>query len=394
MKIPLVDLKAQYKAHEDEFQAAVTGVMERGDFILGEEVSRFEEEFAEFCGAKYAVGLATGTDALFLGFTALGIGAGDEVITAANSFIASATGISLCGATPVFADINPRTYNLDPRAVEAKITSRTKAILPVHLYGQSADMDALLDIAERHNLKVVEDASQAHGAEYKGRRVGSIGHVAAFSFYPGKNLGAFGDGGAATTNDPEIAEKLKMLRNYGQSKKYHHDFIAFNSRLDTMQAAVLRVKLKYLEFWTAQRRRAAELYAQMLTERGIPQPEASPDCRHVYHLYVVRTKRRDEVVQRMNVAGIGAGIHYPVTIPNQKAYATLGYKFGDFPQSEAACREVMSLPLYPEITPEQIEIVCDTLVSLKREGVAEFFTQEEQTLAIVQTPEVRRVAVA
>ncbi len=392
MKIPLVDLKAQIEAHGAEFGAAMAGVMERGDFILGEEVTRFENEFAAFCGAKFAVGLASGTDALFLGLTALGIGAGDEVITAANSFIASATGISLSGATPVFADIHPRTYTLDPRSVEAKITPKTKAILPVHLYGQPADMTPLLDLARRHNLKLVEDASQAHGAEYGGQRVGSMGDVAAFSFYPGKNLGAFGDGGAATTNNPEIADKLRMLRNYGQSKKYHHDFLAFNSRLDTLQAAVLRVKLQYLEFWTAQRRRAAETYSQMLTERGIPTPEVLPNCRHVYHLYVVRTKRRDEVVKRLNEAGIGAGVHYPVAIPNQKAYAGLGYGFGEFPKSEAACREVFSLPIYPEITAAQIETVCETLLTLKREGVAEFLASEEQTLAVVQTPEVRRVA--
>jgi dTDP-4-amino-4,6-dideoxygalactose transaminase len=357
MHIPLVDLKLQYAAHADEINRAVQAVMERGDFILGSDVRAFEEEFAAFCQAKYAVGLATGTDALHLGLLACGVGPGDEVITAANSFVASASAISFTGATPVFADIDPRTYTLDPQSVEQAITERTKAILPVHLYGQPADMEAILALARSYGLKVVEDACQAHGAETQGRRVGSLGDVAAFSFYPGKNLGAYGDGGAATTNDPDIAERLTMLRNYGQRVKYQHDFLAFNSRLDTIQAAVLRVKLRYMEAWNAQRRQAAAHYSCLLHDQQIPTPFVTPGNTSVFHLYVIRSQQRDELVRFLNAQGIGAGIHYPIPIPFQRAYCTLGYRPGDFPNAEAACREVLSLPLYPEITPAQIEQV-------------------------------------
>jgi dTDP-4-amino-4,6-dideoxygalactose transaminase len=370
MNIPLVDLKAQYRAHAEEFNAAVRAVMERGDFILGREVGAFEEEFAAFCQAGFAIGVATGTDALELGLRACDIGSGDEVITAPNSFVASASAISFAGAAPVFADIDPRTYTLDPVAVEAAITHRTKAILPVHLYGQPADMDSIRALAKRYGLKVIEDACQAHGAEFAGRRVGSLGHLAAFSFYPGKNLGAYGDGGAVTTNDPEIANRLKMLRNYGQRAKYHHDFLAFNSRLDTMQAAILRVKLRYMEAWNAQRREAAALYDRLLAARGIAPPYVAPEVGHVFHLYVVRSERREEIVQGLNAQGIGAGIHYPIPIPLQKAYRALGHLPGDFPNAEAACREVFSLPMFPEITPAQIEAVCDAVAAFGATALA------------------------
>jgi dTDP-4-amino-4,6-dideoxygalactose transaminase len=370
VNIPLVDLKAQYAALTSEINAAVQGVLERGDFILGGEVSAFEKEFAAFCGAGHAVGLANGTDALHLGLRACGIGPGDEVITAPNSFVASAAAISFAGATPVFADIDPRTYTLDPAVVEQAITPRTKAIMPVHLYGHPADMAPLLTIARKHGLKIVEDACQAHGAEYRGRRVGSIGDVAAFSFYPGKNLGAYGDGGAATTNDPDIAEKLRMLRNYGQSQKYHHDFLAFNSRLDTVQAAILRVKLRYMETWNTQRRQAASCYTRLLAEYGLPTPFVAPEATPVFHLYVLRSPHRDATVQALNARGIGAGIHYPVPIPLQKAYASLGYRPGQFPNAEAACREVLSLPLFPEITKGQIEAVCAAVLELERPALS------------------------
>ncbi len=317
MDIPLVDLKQQYAAHGEEIRQAVEAVMERGDFILGSDVRAFEEEFAAFCQAGHAVGLATGTDALYLGLLACGVGPGDEVITAANSFVASAAAISFTGAIPVFADIDPRTYTLDPNAVERVITERTKAIMPVHLYGQAADMDAILALARWHGLKVVEDACQAHGAEHKKKRVGSLGDVAAFSFYPGKNLGAYGDGGAATTNDPDIAERLKMLRNYGQRVKYHHDFLAFNSRLDTMQAAILRVKLRYMDTWNAQRVQAAAYYTRLLSAQSLPTPYVVPESSHVFHLYVIRSRQRDELVSFLNAQGIGAGVHYPIPIPLQ-----------------------------------------------------------------------------
>jgi dTDP-4-amino-4,6-dideoxygalactose transaminase/acetyltransferase-like isoleucine patch superfamily enzyme len=364
MNIPLVDLKAQYRALAEEIDSAIQAVLERGDFILGGAVQDFEEEFADYCAVEHAIGVANGTDALHLGLRACGIGAGDEVITAANSFIASAAAISFAGATPVFADIDPRTYTLDPAAVERAITSRTRAILPVHLYGQPADMDAIMAIARRHGLRVIEDACQAHGALYRGRRVGTIGDLGAFSFYPGKNLGAAGDGGAAVTGDPDLARQMRMLRNYGQSAKYHHDFLAFNSRLDTVQAAVLRVKLRYLDGWNQQRRQAAALYTELLADCGFPTPYVAPEVQSVFHLYVTRLDGRDEIVRQLNQRGVGAGIHYPIPIPQQQAYAFLGYRPGDFPVTEAVCREVLSLPLYPEITPAQIRTVCSALAEV------------------------------
>ncbi len=364
MNVPLVDLHIQYESIAEEIAVATREVMERGDFILGRAVGAFEEEFADFCDVKHVVGVATGTDALHLGMLACGIGPGDEVITAANSFIASASAISFTGATPVFADINPDTYNIDPGSVEKAITSHTKAVMPVHLYGQPADMDAIVKLARRHNLRIIEDASQAHGAEWNGKRVGSFGDVTAFSFYPGKNLGAYGDGGAAATNNPEIAEKLKMLRNYGQSKKYHHDFLAFNSRLDTLQAAILRVKLRRMNAWNEQRRQAALIYNRILTSLDISPPSVAKDAQSVYHLYVIRSPQRDALVERLNERGVGAGVHYPISIPQQKAYASLRYKLGDFPHAEKACSEVLSLPMFPEITEKQIEYVCDTLADI------------------------------
>ncbi|MDA2923806.1 DegT/DnrJ/EryC1/StrS family aminotransferase [Acidobacteria bacterium AH-259-L09] len=359
--IPLVDLTSQYRSLSSELKSAVQRVMERGDFILGQEVADFESEFAQFCGTAHAVGLANGTDALHLSLRACGIGPGDEVITAANSFVATAAAISFAGATPVFADVDARTYTLDPAAVEKKITPRTKAIIPVHLYGQPADMDPIMELARNHMLKVIEDACQAHGAEYKGKRVGSIGDLAAFSFYPAKNLGAFGDAGAATTNDPELAERLRMLRNYGQRQKYYHDFPAFNSRLDTIQAAILRVKLRHIEEWNARRRQAALVYERLLAETQFSPPSPAPYSKHVFHLYVIRSRRRPELCNFFHQRGISAGIHYPKPVPFQKAYMHLGHQPGDFPVTEAACLEVLSLPMFPEITQTQIETVCRAL---------------------------------
>jgi len=366
MKIPLVDLRTQYHALAGEIREAIEQVMEQGDFILGKDVAAFEEEFAHFCGTKYAVGLASGTDAIQLGLMALGIQPGDEVITAPNSFIASASGISFAGARPVFADVDPTTYTLDPAAVERAVTPKTKAIVPVHLYGQPAEMDAIMAIADRFGLKVLEDACQAHGAEYKGRRVGSIGHAAAFSFYPGKNLGAYGDAGAATTNDPVVAERLRMLRNYGQRVKYQHEFLAFNSRLDTLQAAILRIKLRRLDAWNEQRRAAASVYTTTLRDAGVQTPHVAPNRTHVFHLYVIRTRDRESLLAHLQEHGIAAGIHYPRPIHLQKPYAWLGYGPGSFPVTEQACTEVLSLPMYPEITREQIRRVCDAILDHKR----------------------------
>ncbi len=361
MNIPLVDLKTQYQTLTAELIEAVQQVMVNANFILGQQVDDFEVDFALFCKGRQAVGLASGTDALHLGLRACGIGPGDEVITAANSFIATASAISFTGATPVFADVDPETYTIDPASIRELITDRTRAILPVHLYGQPADMDPIMEIAGEKELKVVEDACQAHGAQYKGKPVGSIGHLGAFSFYPGKNLGAFGDGGAAVTNDPQLADRLKMLRNYGQRQKYQHEFLGFNSRLDTLQAAILRVKLKHLAEWNSKRRAAASLYDQYLDGSKFRSPVIAPYSTHVFHLYVIRSQKRDELLNFLNQRGIGAGTHYPRAIPFQKAYQSLGYRPGQLPVAERACAEVLSLPLFPEITEEQIQTVCSTI---------------------------------
>jgi dTDP-4-amino-4,6-dideoxygalactose transaminase len=361
MKIPLVDLGAQHRSIGSELESAIHQVIARGDFILGNEVTTFESEFAEYCNTKYGIGLASGTDAIHLSLVALNIGPGDEVITAANSFIASAAAISFAGAKPVFADVDPKSYTLDPESVKERLTDRTKAILPIHLYGQPADMDPILDIAKEHGLQVIEDACQAHGAEYKGKRVGSLGRVAAFSFYPSKNLGAGGDAGMAVTDDQGLADKLRMFRNYGQREKYKHEFLAFNSRLDTMQAAILRVKLKHLDRWNQQRRNAARLYDQWLADSGVITPATLPGRSHVFHLYVIRHPNRDALLRTLQEKEIGALVHYPVPLHLQRAYAQLGYKPGDLPVSEQISREVLSIPMYPEITVEQIEEICSVI---------------------------------
>ena len=361
MNIPFVDLKAQYRSIQEEADAAVLGVMGRGDFVLGKAVSDFEKEFAAYCDAEYAIGVDSGYSALELLLLANGIGPGDEVITAANTFIATTLAISNTGAVPVLVDCDPGTYNIDPTKIEAAITPATKAIMPVHLYGQPADMDPINDIARRHGLLVFEDAAQGHGARYKGRRVGSLGNGAGFSFYPGKNLGAYGDGGAVVTNDPEVAEKVRMLRNIGMKVKYHHEVKGFNHRLDTMQAAVLQVKLPHLDDWNASRRRAAATYERVLADFPMVTPFVPEWAEPVYHLYVVRVENREALQDFLQEAGIASGLHYPVPIHLTEAYSELAYEAGDFPITEAYADTILSLPIFPELTDEQIAYIGDTI---------------------------------
>ncbi len=359
--IQFLDLAAQYRAIAAEVDAATAKVILESDFILGRELGAFEEEFAAYCETRYAIGTDSGTSALELAFRAFGIGPGDEVITVANSFIASALAVSHAGATPVLVDADPQTCTMDVSALAGAITPRTKAIVPVHLYGHPADMGPICLLAEKHGLVVIEDACQAHGARYQGKRVGSLGHAAAFSFYPGKNLGAYGDGGMIVTNEPDVAKRVEMLRNYGQTEKYHHVTQGFNRRLDTLQAAVLRVKLKYLDKWNAARRQHAALYRHWLQGSSvIPLIEASY-AESVWHLYVIRAERRDALREHLISRGIGTGIHYPVPIHLQPAYRSLGYKRGDFPVTEEYARQILSLPMYAELTPERIEAVAEAV---------------------------------
>jgi dTDP-4-amino-4,6-dideoxygalactose transaminase len=360
-QVPFVDLRAQYVSIAEEINAASVAVLGRTDYILGRDVDLFEEEFAAFCEAAFAVGVDNGTSALELVLRAYGIGPGDEVITAANTFIATALAISCVGATPVLVDIDPQTYTIDPMLIEAAITPQTKAIIPVHLYGQPADMDSILEIARRHDLVVIEDACQAHGARYKGRRVGSLGHAAAFSFYPAKNLGASGDGGMIVTNDQEVAKSLRMLRNYGQREKYYHVLRGYNRRLDTLQAAMLRVKLKYLDAWNAARRTHAQAYAQLLVGTEAVTPKEADDAESVWHLYVIRTANRDMLQAHLADRHIATGIHYPVPIHLQPAYQDLGYTRGAFPIAERYADEILSLPMYAELTSDMIECVAEAI---------------------------------
>jgi dTDP-4-amino-4,6-dideoxygalactose transaminase len=360
-QVPFVDLGAQYRNISTEITEAISKVLRESDFILGREVSLFEEEFASFCQAKWAIGVDSGTSALELALRAYEIGPGDEVITAANSFIASALAISHAGAKPVLADVAADTFTMDVAAVEKAITPRTKAIIPVHLYGQPADMDPILQLAQRHRLVVIEDACQAHGARYKGKRTGSLGHAAAFSFYPGKNLGAYGDGGAVVTSDSAVAKRLEMLRNYGQREKYQHMFRGFNRRLDTLQAAVLRIKLKHLDEWNEARRQHAKSYSRQLAQTGIVVPRASAASESVWHLYVIRIDQREALKEHLATRGISVGIHYPIPIHLQPAYRDLGYQQGDFPITEAYARQILSLPMYAELNPEIICRVAETI---------------------------------
>jgi dTDP-4-amino-4,6-dideoxygalactose transaminase len=361
--IPLVDLKAQYQDVKLELDAAVASVLEGGHFILGPEVSRFEQEFAAYCNTPFAVGLNSGTSALHLALLAAGVGPGDEVITTAFTFVATVAAIEYTGARPVLVEIDPVTLTIDPARIESAITARTKAIVPVHLYGLPADMDPIMSIARAHGLIVVEDACQAHGAEYKHRRAGSIGDIGCFSFYPGKNLGAAGDGGAITTANEEYARTVRMQRDWGSEQKYLHVIKGFNFRLDEIQAAILRVKLRRLEAWTELRRQHARTYDAFLAETHVRLPYSSSEARHVYHIYAVRTLERDRVRSELQAAGIQAGIHYPIPVHLQPAYANLGYRRGDFPESERAADEVLSLPLYPEMTARALDRVARAVTS-------------------------------
>ena len=332
--IPFVDLKAQYRSIKPEVDAAIQGVLDSCQFTLGSEVNAFEEEFAAYCNSPHGIGVNTGTSALHLALLAAGIGAGDEVITVPFTFVATVSAIYYTGATPVFVDIDPRTFTIDAAVIEAAITPRTKAIMPVHLYGQPANMDPIMEIAKRHGLLVIEDAAQAHGAEYKGRRAGSIGDLGCFSFYPGKNLGAYGEGGMVVTANPEFARTIRMLRDWGAEKKYQHVLKGYNFRLEGIQGAVLRVKLRYLEAWTESRRRAAGWYDRRLANSGVSTPYASPDVRHVYHIYAIRTADRQEWQSALNARGIQTGIHYPIPVHLLPAFSDLGYRQGQFPHSE------------------------------------------------------------
>ena len=363
--IPFVDLKAQYVGIKDEVNAAIQNILDTCQFTLGSEVATFENEFAAYSNAQYGIGVNTGTSALHLSLLAANIGSGDEVITVPFTFVATVAAIYYSGAKTVFVDIDPQTFTMDVKAIEAAITPKTKAIIPVHLYGQSADMDPILEIAKKHSLVVIEDACQAHGAEYKGKRVGSLGDTGCFSFYPGKNLGAYGEGGMVTTNNPEYTRSIKMLRDWGAEKKYHHILKGYNYRLEGIQGAVLRVKLKYLEEWTEKRRAAASHYNRLLSGSGIPTPQEMGYARHVYHVYAIRTKQRAELQQALNDKGIQTGIHYPIPVHLLPAYEDLGYKKGDFPHAEQAADEVLSLPMFPELQVAQIETVCQALLDFK-----------------------------
>lgn len=359
--IPYVDLKAQYRSIQSEIQAALTRVCENSTFILGPEVRTFETQFAEYCGTTECVAVNSGTSALHLALLACGVGAGDEVITVPFTFVATVAAIRYTGAVPVFVDIDPVSYTMDPGKIEAVITPRTKAIMPVHLYGQPADMDPIMEIARRHGLVVIEDAAQAHGATYKGRPVGSIGDLACSSFYPGKNLGAYGEGGAVTTSNPDHIRIIRMLRDWGQEKRYEHVLQGYNYRMEGIQGAVLAVKLRYLPAWTEARRRNAALYRQALTDSGVIPPHEHSYGTHVYHVFAVRTSSRTELQEALNAAGIQTGIHYPIPIHLLQAHADLGYKRGEFPVSERMAGQVLSLPMYPELTADQIAEVAQVV---------------------------------
>jgi dTDP-4-amino-4,6-dideoxygalactose transaminase len=355
--VPLLDLKAQYHSIKPEIDAAIARILESSQFVLGEGVASFERDFARYCSTEQAIAVNSGTSALHLSLLAAGVGLGDEVITTPFTFVATVAAVLYTGARPVLVDIDPKSFNLDPANIERAISLRTKAILPVHLYGQPADMDPIMEIAQRHKLIVIEDACQAHGAEYKGRRVGSIGAMGCFSFYPGKNLGAYGEGGAVTTSHPEYAHTIRMLRDWGAEKKYQHLLKGYNYRMEGLQGAILGVKLRHLEAWTEARRAHARRYSELLRASEVRTPAERPDVRHVYHVYTVSTAERDQLQKSLNAAGIQTGIHYPVPVHLQRAYADLGYIGGDFPHAEAAAREVLSLPMFPEMTEAQIQEV-------------------------------------
>jgi dTDP-4-amino-4,6-dideoxygalactose transaminase len=364
MVVPYYDLRQQYARLRDEVLGVLDRVCRNSAFILGEEVARFEEEFAAYCEARFCVALNSGTSALQLAVAAAGVGPGDEVITTPNSFIATAWAITYAGATPVFVDIDPATANLDPRLVEAAITPRTKALLPVHLYGRPAPMDAFAALAAKHGLALIEDAAQAHGARYCGRRVGNFGQSAAFSFYPSKNLGAYGEAGALVTNDDAVADLARSLRNHGESARYVHERVGYNYRMEGFQGAILRVKLKHLDAWTARRREICARYRELLAGARVDLLSEDPALQSAHHLFVVYVDERDRVRQELEARGVGTAVHYPTPIHLQKAYAGLGYRAGSFPHAERACRRVLCLPLFPELTDAQVEYVASSLKAI------------------------------
>ena len=361
-QVPFLDLKAHHAPYLEEFHAAIREVVDTGAFAGGPFVTRFEEDFATFSEGRYAIGLGSGTEALWLVLLALGIGPGDEVITVPSSFMATAEAITYCGAKPVFVDIDEKTYTMDPNGLAAALTDRTKAIIPVHLFGQSADMDPIQEFARRHNLYVISDACQAHGATYKGKKANTLGDAACYSFYPGKNLGAFGEAGAVVTNNPTLLEKIRILRDHGQIRKYHHTMIGWNCRMDGIQGAVLRIKLRHLEAGNKSRRAHAAHYDRAL--KGIEEIITPPQAAYgesVYHIYALRVRERDEAIRLLGEKGIGTGIHYPVPIHLQEAYKSLGYQKGSFPVAERCANEFLSLPMFPELTSAQVEQVAQAV---------------------------------
>ncbi len=365
MKVCFVDLGAQYRETKDEIARLNSVLMQRSDFILGESVKDFERSFADYIHSPYAIGVNSGTDALFLGLLSFGVGRGDEVIVPAYTYIASAFAVTYAGARPVFADIDEVTFNIDPHAIKRAITKRTKAIMPVHLYGQTADMGSIRDIAHKHGLRIIEDTAQAHGAQYQGRMAGSMGDIGAFSFYPTKNLGAFGDAGLIATNSRRLYQKLKKLRDYGRISKYVHGSIGYNSRLDSVQAVFLSAKLRHLDDWNQKRISVAMMYDKYLGDiPGIRLPQEANYGKHVYHIYAIRVKNRDRVLEGLVSAGISAAVHYPVPLHLQPVYRHLGYRRGDFPVAERVCRDVLCLPIHPHITEKQIAYVAQTLKRL------------------------------
>jgi dTDP-4-amino-4,6-dideoxygalactose transaminase len=366
-KVPFLDLKAHHAPLREEFDLAISEVIDSGVFAGGPVVAEFEKEFAAYCGSQHAIGLGSGTEALWLALLASGVGPGDEVITVPSTFMATAEAITYAGAKPVFVDVDERTYTMDSAGLEGAVTARTKAVIPVHLFGQAADMDPILSFGRKHGLCVIEDAAQAHGAEYKGRKAGSLGDAGCFSFYPGKNLGAFGEAGAVVTNDVNLQEKIRILRDHGQAKKYHHSIVGWNCRMDAIQAAVLRVKMRNLDYGNELRRaRAAQYDYAFDALQEVTTPLEAAYARHVYHIYAIRMRERDETLRHLEQKGIGFGIHYPVPVHLQEAYQHLGYAVGAFPVSEQSATEFISLPMFPELTETQLELVAEAV----RESIA------------------------
>lgn len=361
MKVDLLDLKVQYGNIQKEIDKAIKDVLESTHFIMGPNVKELEKEIAEFTGVKHAIAVANGTDALMLSLKALGVGPGDEVITTPFTFFASAETTSVLGATPVFVDIDKNTLCIDPEKIEEKITEKTKAIIPVHIFGQMCQMDKIMEIANKYNIPVIEDACQAIGSEYKGKKAGSIGKAGTYSFFPTKNLGCYGDGGMIVTNDDELAENIRLLRVHGSRKKYHHEVIGYNSRLDEIQAAILRVKLKHLKEWNKLRYEKAHIYSELLKDTDIVLPYEDKDCTHIYHQYVIRTKNRDEFVEFLKENGVSTAIYYPVPVQMLEVYKYLGYKEGNLPVAEETCKLTFALPMYPEIAKDQQEYVVNCM---------------------------------